>query len=78
MNELFYLEKHEHIALCDLLKTTGASQTGGHAKLMIAEGMVFRNGAVETRKTAKIIADEVIHIPEVGVTITVKAGFSGE
>lgn len=78
MNEVFYLEKHEHIALCDLLKVTGAAQTGGHAKLLIQDGSVVRNGTVETRKTAKIVADEVITMPEEGVTITVKAGFDGQ
>ncbi len=76
--EVFYLENHAYIALCDLLKVTGAAQTGGHAKILIQEGFVTRNGAVETRKTAKIVADEVIVIAEEQIKITVKAGAGSE
>ena len=72
MNETFYLAQSEYIALCDLLKACGAAQTGGHAKLLIAEGLVARGGVVETRKTAKIRAGEVITLD--GVRIEVAAG----
>ena len=71
MNEVFVLQAHEHIALCDLLKITGASERGGHAKAMISDGLVWRNGEVETRKTAKIKDGEVITLPEFDVTIRV-------
>lgn len=55
-----YLEDQEYIALCDLLKLTGWVQSGGHAKALIAEGQVWRNGEIETRKTAKIRGGETI------------------
>ena len=71
MNETFDLQAHEHIALCDLLKITGATESGGQAKAMISDGLVWRNGEVETRKTAKIKDGEVITMPEYGVTIRV-------
>ncbi len=71
MNEIFDLQAHEHIALCDLLKTTGATESGGQAKAMISDGLVWRNGEVETRKTAKIKDGEVITMPDYDVTIRV-------
>lgn len=50
----------EYIALCDLLKTTGIMDTGGHAKLFIAEGNVFVDGQLELRKTNKIRAGQIV------------------
>lgn len=60
MHTSFYLEDHEYIALCDLLKACGLADSGGQAKAWIAEGLVTRNGETETRKTAKIRANETI------------------
>ncbi|WP_028448360.1 MULTISPECIES: RNA-binding S4 domain-containing protein [Chitinibacter] len=54
MNEQIFTLQHEHIALCDLLKATALAPSGGVAKLMIAAGDVLVDGAIETRKTAKI------------------------
>ena len=71
MNEKFDLGAQEHIALCDLLKIMGACDSGGQAKAMIADGLVLRNGQVETRKTAKIQDGETISMPEFDVTIQV-------
>lgn len=71
MNETFDLNDQEHIALCRLLKITGATESGGQAKAMIQDGLVWRNGEVETRKTAKIKNGETITMPEFDVTIHV-------
>ena len=60
MHATVYLENEEYIALCDLLKLAGLAESGGQAKSVIAEGLVLRNGAVETRKTANIRGGEVI------------------
>ncbi|MDO5640402.1 MAG: RNA-binding S4 domain-containing protein [Neisseria sp.] len=60
MHATVYLENHEYIALCDLLKLAGLADSGGQAKAVIADGQVLRNGEVETRKTAKIRGGEVI------------------
>ncbi|ETD69344.1 RNA-binding protein [Pelistega indica] len=67
----FSLQDQEFIALCDLLKLAGVVDSGGQAKNLIAEGYVYRNGQVETRKTAKIRADERIELD--GIVIEVKA-----
>ena len=60
MQATVYLEDQDHIALCDLLKLAGLAESGGQAKALIAAGQVQRNGATETRKTAKIRAGEWI------------------
>lgn len=57
----FELEE-EYIELFKLLKTTGVAESGGQAKMLIEEGQVKRNGEVETRKRAKIVAGERIEV----------------
>ena len=66
MHTVFYLENHEHIALCDLLKAAGLAESG------VAAGEVSRNGETETRKTAKIRTGERIEFA--GSSIEVRAG----
>ncbi|NOL49850.1 RNA-binding S4 domain-containing protein [Pelistega europaea] len=66
----FSLDGHEHIALCDLLKLVGVADSGGQAKIIINEGYVLRNGVVETRKTAKIRADEVITLDDIEIYVS--------
>jgi ribosome-associated protein len=49
------------IKLDQFLKWVGAVQTGGEAKLMIQEGEVRVNGAIETRRSRKLVSgDRVI------------------
>ena len=72
MQATVYLENQEYIALCDLLKLAGLAESGGHAKALIAAGEVQRNGATETRKTAKIRTGERIEFA--GSSIEVRAG----
>lgn len=50
----FDLEGREYIALCDLLKLTGLTHSGGSAKLVIADGLVQVDGTLETRKRYKV------------------------
>jgi ribosome-associated protein len=52
----------EYIELLALLKATGIAQTGGHAKFIVEDGDVIRNGEVEMRKRAKLIPGDVIEI----------------
>jgi len=61
----------EYIELFKLLKVTGIAESGAHAKMLIEEGNVKRNGEVETRKRAKIVAGEKIEA--CGESITVEA-----
>jgi len=50
----FELEDREFIELNNLLKVTGLCESGGRAKVVIAEGDVRVNGIVELRKRCKI------------------------
>jgi ribosome-associated protein len=43
------------IELCQLLKFSGLTATGGEAKSVIGEGLVSVNGSTETRKRRKLV-----------------------
>jgi len=58
--EIFKIEKGEYIELHDLLKVTGMCATGGAAKIVIAEGLVTVDGAIEQRKRCKIRAGQLV------------------
>ena len=61
--------KGEFIALCDLLKTTGISNSGGQGKLFVADGIVTVDGEIELRKTAKIRKGQVVEIFDQTITL---------
>ena len=52
----------EFIALNDLLKVAGVCDSGGAGKALVASGEVSVDGAVESRKTAKIRAGQVVAV----------------
>lgn len=60
MNTSEFRLRGEHVALCDLLKLSGVVDSGGQAKLMIANGEVSVDGKQELRKTAKIRAGQTV------------------
>jgi len=55
----FQLED-EYIELFKLLKVLDLVDTGAQAKMIVADGYVIRNGEVETRKRAKIVAGDFL------------------
>ena len=61
----------EYIRLCDLLKFTGMTGTGGEAKEMILEGEVKVDGEVCLQRTKKIRAGQVVEYN--GISIEVKS-----
>ena len=63
MNQTEFKLRGEHIALCDLLKLAGVVDSGGQAKLMVANGDVSVDGQQELRKTAKIRAGQTVQCP---------------
>ncbi|HDJ1438367.1 TPA: ribosome-associated protein YbcJ [Serratia rubidaea] len=69
--EIFNLDNHPHVELCDLLKFQGWSESGGAAKEAIADGLVKVDGQVETRKRCKIVAGQKVSFA--GRTVTVQA-----
>lgn len=52
----------EYIELCNLLKLVGLADSGGRGKAMVAEGLVKVDGLIETRKTAKIRAGQIVAV----------------
>lgn len=66
--ETFKIEG-DYIELIALLKATGIAQTGGHAKMIVDDGVVVRNGAVETRKRAKLIPGDTIQIEDISIAL---------
>jgi ribosome-associated protein len=60
----FSLRGEEFIELNKMLKILQIAQTGGHAKLMIQDGVVSLNGEQESRIRAKLRAGDVVVVEE--------------
>jgi ribosome-associated protein len=58
-----------YIELIGLLKAMGIAETGGHAKAIVEEGLIIRNGEVELRKRAKLIAGDVIELEDLQIVL---------
>lgn len=65
-----YKLKEEYIELVKLLKLLRIAETGGHAKIMVDDGLVYRNGEQEFRKRAKLRSGDVIEISGIKITIS--------
>jgi ribosome-associated protein len=63
--------KGEFIRLDAALKFSGAAQTGGHAKVIIAEGDVKVNGEICTARGKKLYNGDVAEVGGVEYKITV-------
>ena len=61
----------EPVELYKILKFEGLVQSGGEAKMVIADGHVRVNGEVETRKRKKIVGGDTIDFN--GETLQIKA-----
>ena len=59
----------DYIELIQLLKALGIAETGGHAKMIVEDGEVLRNGEVELRKRAKLVPGDVIELEEVKIIL---------
>ena len=60
--EITFSIEGDYIDLLQLLKATGIASTGGHAKMMVEDGLILRNGEPEFRKRAKLLRGEVVEI----------------
>ena len=67
--EVFELDGHEYVELCNLLKLTGLCHSGGLAKVVIGDGLVTVDGEVELRKRCKIRANQEVEFQGVGVKV---------
>lgn len=72
MQEIDFQLNGEYVELNQLLKMVGLCDSGGAGKVLVAEGVVSVDGAIELRKTAKIRAGSVVSLGD--VTISVLAG----
>ena len=52
----------DYIELIQLLKAIGLAESGGHAKMIVENEMVNRNGEIETRKRAKLRPGDLIEV----------------
>jgi ribosome-associated protein len=58
------------IPLIALLKAVNAVESGSMAQLVVTDGLVRRNGEVELRKRAKIVAGDVIRFQNVEIVVS--------
>ncbi len=68
--QIFELEGRDFIELNNLLKVTGLCESGGRAKVLIADGQVKVNKNVELRKRCKIKQGQIVEFQ--GIVIQVK------
>jgi ribosome-associated protein len=59
----------DYVELHNLLKITGLADSGGSAKMMVADGAVTVDGRVETRKTCKIRAGQVVLLGDTRIAV---------
>ncbi|MDC9595886.1 ribosome-associated protein YbcJ [Xenorhabdus anantnagensis] len=67
--EIFCLDGHPYVELCDLLKLQGWCESGAAAKTVIAEGLVEVDSQVETRKRCKIVAGKMVTFNDESVRV---------
>ncbi len=60
----------EYVEVNQLLKLVGLCDSGGAGKTLVAEGLVKVDRKLETRKTAKIRACQVVLFGDVRSTVT--------
>lgn len=65
----YELNGEEYIELIKLLKSIRIAESGGQAKLMVEDGLVFRNGEQEFRKRAKLRSGDLIEVFEYKIRI---------
>lgn len=63
----------DFVELNQLLKLAGLCDSGGAGKQLVASGAVRVDGALESRKTAKIRAGQAVRIGDVEIRIVAAA-----
>jgi ribosome-associated protein len=69
MSQIEFQLRGEFVELNQLLKLTGVCDSGGAGKALVAEGVVFVDGQVELRKTAKIRAGQVVTLGDIQIRV---------
>lgn len=65
----FKLESGAYIELTDLLKVAGLFDSGGMAKIAIAEGLVTVDGRPELRRRCKVRPGQVVGYREHSIVV---------
>ncbi len=69
MQEIEFQLRGEFVELNQLLKLSGVCDSGGAGKALVAEGVVSVDGHVESRKTAKIRAGQVVKLGDTQIRV---------
>lgn len=59
----------EFIELIKLLKLKQIAQSGGHAQMIVEDGLVHVNGEQEFRKRKKLRPGDIIELEEISISI---------
>ena len=74
MQDIDFTLEGDYVELNQLLKLAGLCDSGGAGKALVASGAVRVDGAVESRKTAKIRAGQVVSLAGAVVRVRAEAG----
>ena len=69
MNTIDFTLRGEVIALDALLKATGVVASGGMAKTLIQGGAVSVDGEIDTRRTGKLRAGQVVQLGDIRIQL---------
>ena len=69
MQQIDFDLEHDFVELNQLLKLVGLADSGGAGKQLVASGAVAVDGALESRKTAKIRAGQVVHVGDIEIRV---------
>jgi ribosome-associated protein len=69
MQQIDFDLEGEFVELNQLLKLVGLVDSGGAGKQLVASGAVLVDGAVESRKTCKIRAAQVVTVGDARIVV---------
>jgi len=69
MQQIDFELDRDFVELNQLLKLVGLADSGGAGKQLVASGAVSVDGAVESRKTAKIRAGQHVRVGDVEILV---------
>jgi len=73
MSNLQFPLSTDYIEVNQLLKLVGLCDSGGAGKQLVVEGAVKVDGKLESRKTAKIRAGQVVQCGDVRISVIAKS-----
>ena len=65
----FELKGEEYIELIKLFKIMRVAESGGQAKMMVDDGIVYLNGQMESRKRAKLRSGDFVEVMDFNIKI---------